>query len=251
MSDATAQSTVHRLRRIFAAQGLPKVMVTDNRPSFVGEAFEQFCGKNGIRHVSTAPYHPASNGQAERTVRTFKEAMKKLRTGDIETKVNRLLFKYRMTPHSSTGVSPSQMMLKREIRTPFHLMQPGSQSIPKAELRSDVRQFKVGESVWCKNFGQGDKWVPGVITEVKGNVNYKVSVPEKREAVHRHIDQLKARIEVTSEVRSENLESYEDLELPQTPNQSNMTPTISENPTLRRSTREVRKPAWSKDFVSH
>ena len=84
MTDATAPSTVKRLRKIFAAHGLPKVMVTDNGPAFIGEEFEEFCGRNGIRHIPTAPYHPASNGQAERTVRTFKETMKKLSAGDIE-----------------------------------------------------------------------------------------------------------------------------------------------------------------------
>ena len=117
-------------------------------------------------------------------------------------------------------------------------------------MNSDVRKFKVGELVWCKNFGQGDKWVPGIITEVKGNVNYKVSVPEKKETLHRHIDQLRLRVKATTEVRSEKSESYDDLELPRTPSQANVTPTTSENTTLRRSTREVRKPAWCKDFVS-
>ena len=142
MTSATALSTVLRLRRIFAAQGLPKVLVSDNGPAFVGEEFQKFCSKNGIRHIPTAPYHPSSNGQAERMVRTFKETMKKLKGGDVETKVSRLLFKYRMTPHTSTGVSPSQLMLKREIRTPFHLMQPGSQSTPKAGIKSNVRNRK-------------------------------------------------------------------------------------------------------------
>ena len=36
-----------------------------------------FMKNNGIRHIFTAPYHLSSNGQAERSVRTFKEALKK------------------------------------------------------------------------------------------------------------------------------------------------------------------------------
>ena len=176
--------------------------------------------------------------------------MKKLKAGDIETKVNRMLFKYRMTPHTVTGVSPSKLMLKREIRTPFHLMQRGSQATPKSDSKVEVRKFKVGEQVWSKNFGYGDKWVPGVVVKVRGNVNYSVSLPEKDEIVHRHIDQLKTRVEVTKERESEDLESYIDLELPQAPFQANMTPTEKENPTLRRSTRATKKPAWSRDFVT-
>ena len=244
MSDATSHSTVHKLRRMFAAHGLPKVMVTDNGPAFVGDEFERFCAKNGIRHVPTAPYHPASNGQAERVVRAFKEAMNKLKTGDIETKVNRLLFKYRITPHTSTGVSPSKLMLKREIRTPFHLIQPGSQITPRAEAKTKTRKFKVGDMVWLRNFGKGDKWVPGTVSAIRGNVNYEVSLTNKEETVHRHVDQLKERV-------GEVIESNDlDLELPQEPSEASMTPTTNANPILRRSTRVSRKPAWCKDFVS-
>ena len=251
MHDATSPSTVHRLRRIFSTHGLPKVMVTDNGPAFVGDAFEKFCLKNGVRHITTAPYHPSSNGQAERVVRTFKETMRKLKAGDIETKVSRLLFKYRMTPHTSTGVSPSQLMLNREIRTPFHLMQPGSQSTPKAEVRAAARKFKVGDLVWSKNFGKGDKWVPGVIVEVRGNVNYTVKLSGQEGKTHRHVDQLKERVQVTSEARAEDSDSDIDLELPQVPPEVSLTPTQNETRVLRRSTRATRRPAWSRDYVSH
>ena len=170
--------------------------------------------------------------------------MKKLKTGDIETKVNRLLFKYRITPHTSTGVSPSKLMLKREIRTPFHLIQPGSQITPRAEAKTKTRKFKVGDMVWLRNFGKGDKWVPGTVSAIRGNVNYDVSLTNKEETVHRHVDQLKERV-------GEVIESNDlDLELPQEPSEASMTPTTNANPILRRSTRVSRKPAWCKDFVS-
>ena len=58
--------TVDALRLICSRFGLPDTIVSDNGPAFVGEEFQRFTSANGIRHVKTAPYRPASNGLAER-----------------------------------------------------------------------------------------------------------------------------------------------------------------------------------------
>ena len=120
MNNVTSVGTIHKLRKMFATHGLPLFVVSDNGPAFVGEEFEMFLKKNGIRHIRTAPYHPSSNGQAERMVRMFKESMKTLQSGDVETKLNRLLFRYRITPHTTTGTSPAEIMFNRELRSEFH-----------------------------------------------------------------------------------------------------------------------------------
>ena len=41
--------------------------------TFTSAEFKEFVSLNDIRHVTSAPYHPATNGQAERTVQTVKE----------------------------------------------------------------------------------------------------------------------------------------------------------------------------------
>ena len=102
----TSATTISLLRKSFASLGLPEVIVSDNATNFTSEEFEQFLKKNGVKHVKTPPYHPASNGLAERAVQTFKEAMRKLKDGSLDTKLSRFLFKYRMTPQSTTGVTP-------------------------------------------------------------------------------------------------------------------------------------------------
>ena len=71
-TSAAGQVTVSKLPQIFATHGIPETCVTDNGPAFVSEDFAVFMHRNRIRHITTAPYHPASNEQAERAVQIFK-----------------------------------------------------------------------------------------------------------------------------------------------------------------------------------
>ena len=77
MKTATSTTTIEHLRNIFATHGLPEMLVTDNAAYFTSQEFQDFTKLNGIRHVTSAPYHPASNGLAERAVQTVKEFLKK------------------------------------------------------------------------------------------------------------------------------------------------------------------------------
>jgi len=47
-------------------------VVSDNGPQLTADTFEEFCKQHGIKHITTAPFHPASNGLAERFVQMFK-----------------------------------------------------------------------------------------------------------------------------------------------------------------------------------
>ena len=51
--------------------GIPETLVTDNGPQFTSEVFQSFMKDNGRRHINGAPYHPATNGLAERLVGSF------------------------------------------------------------------------------------------------------------------------------------------------------------------------------------
>ena len=124
MNVATSYATIEELRRMFAAHGLPEVLVSDNGTAFSSGELLELTKRNGIRHVKTAPYHPSSNGQVERAVQTFKEAIKKNSTDSLQTRVSRFLFNYRNTPHSTTGVSPAELLLGRRPRTHLSLLIP-------------------------------------------------------------------------------------------------------------------------------
>ena len=98
--------------------------MSDNGTQFGATEFKEFCQLNGIRHVQTAPYHPLSNGLVERAVQVFKQGMCKQSMGSIHEKIARLLFQYCITPHSTTGTTPAEMLLGRKLHFRLDLLKP-------------------------------------------------------------------------------------------------------------------------------
>ena len=124
MSSTTSTQTVDRLRTIFARYGVPAQVVTDNGPQFTSAEFQLFLKTNGIKHITTAPFHPATNDQAERFVQSFKHAMKceKQSTSQLQTNMAKFLLAYRNTAHPTTGEPRSVLFLGRPLRTRLDLV---------------------------------------------------------------------------------------------------------------------------------
>ena len=190
-----ARTTIRVLRKLFATHGVPRVIVSDNGSGFASTELAEFFRQNGVRHTFAAPYHPSSNGQAERFVRIFKESLKTLKEGDLETKLCRFLFRYRITPQTTTGLSPSELLFNRRVRSALSQMQPDVQSSVRLKQNrgpeaSAARAFAVGDDVLVSNFGgDGGKWIRGLIAEVAGSANYRVKLEDGR-VVHRHTARL-------------------------------------------------------------
>ena len=198
---STSATTIELLRKTFASLGLPEVLVSDNATAFTSTEFAEFLKRNGIRHVRTPPYHPASNGLVERAVQSFKAGMKRLKEGSLNTRLSRYLYTYRTTPHSTTGVSPAEMLFGRKMRTLFDRLSPSVEETARRnqerqrrshDLHSCPRSFTEGEIVYAKNYGQGPKWLPGCIVEILGSVMYRVRLTDER-LIRRHVDQLRPR----------------------------------------------------------
>ena len=111
---------------MFVRYGLPEQLVSDNGPQFTSTDFEWCMKQNGIKHIKTSPYHPASNGEAERFVQTFKRSLKASKNdpGSLQVKLARFLLTCRNTPNGTTGISPAELFMKCPLHTRLDLLRP-------------------------------------------------------------------------------------------------------------------------------
>ncbi|CAF1158398.1 unnamed protein product [Adineta steineri] len=191
-NNTTAGNLSQVLDKIIDWFGPPEVLVSDNGPPFNSYEMVQFYKKYGINHITTAPYHPASNGLAERFVRSFKEAvMKEQQMGQTnkQTALRNILRTYRWTPHTSTGMCPANMMLQHSIRTEFDLMKP-----TKTIKSSQETKFNMGQLVWRlkHNLNKRPQWLPGIITKQISSMLYEVQSTDGQTYKH-HQNQLRHR----------------------------------------------------------
>ena len=201
-NSTSTQVTVEKLRKSFADHGLPQTVVSDNGSCFTSEEFRTFIQENGLKHILVSPYRPASNGLAERAVQTVKEGIRKIKDGSLENIISRFLFSYRVTPQSTTGIAPCELMCKHKFKTRLDSLKPNLRGkvIEKQESqkcyhdsRSKPRHFYVGDNVYTKNFSNyGDYWLEGVIVKVCGPVSYMVELKDGR-IIRRHLDHLRGK----------------------------------------------------------
>ncbi|XP_054277998.1 uncharacterized protein K02A2.6-like [Macrosteles quadrilineatus] len=209
MQTTTSAKTIEKLRSCFATLGLPSTLVSDGGPQLTSREFNDFLKSNGILHVVTPPYHPASNGLAERAVQTTKGAFLRQLLQDenqqskrtLQHRIDSFLFAYRNTPHTATGLTPAELIFNFKPRTRLSLLKPHLATDCEAKQvkietaankhRGSERSFQVGQKVFVKSVRQEElNWLPGVVTKIISNVTYLVKTEGRSRFVH--ADHLRA-----------------------------------------------------------
>lgn len=192
-----AEQTIEKLCQTFSFVGLPEVIVSDNGPPFNSTEFKDFLLRNGIQYTFTPPYHPKSNGMAEKQVHTIKQNLIKTLNENngksLQRQVSNFLFKFRNTPQSCTGVSPSSLVFKQIPRTKLSLLNPNKNSKSKPSFIK-IRSFNVGENVYALIYKNNKHiWMIGKIIKVVSKSTYLVEVDDEIKIRFVHADQLKHR----------------------------------------------------------
>ena len=158
-----------------------------------------------------------------------------------------------MTPHSTTGVPPSELLFGRNLRTRLDMLRPDvggrvrdkqSQQKEYHDQHSTTRVFHIGDAVWVQNLRDGPRWVPGVVTDQLGPLSYMVRV-SGGSLWRRHVDHI--RIGTTQPDDSERVENSSDELIPplagsdEAP-ESGTPPDCGENPMQQELTEQDSRP---------
>lgn len=188
----TSTWCIRNLKEIFCSFGIPNVLVSDNGRQFTSQEFKGFLSDYCISHRTTAPYHPSTNGQAERFVQTIKKALQSMagESGSLYDKLLTTKIRLRRTPNIN-GFTPYELMFNREIRTYLHAIFKKTVPLPKLNNSTPLRkQFGQGDRVQVRSYAIPKvKWEFGVVTRRLGRLHYEIRTDDGK-VLRRHIDQM-------------------------------------------------------------
>ena len=189
-SDTTTTKTLAVLYGWFCERsGFPSTVVSDNGPQFTSKDFTDRMNKWGVKHILTPPYHPASNGLAEKAVGIVKGKLKKMESSTVPVQLhfnlNLLLRIYRATPHSSTRRTPFELISSAPVPQIFpslQLQQRNQDTLqPKNEFRP-TRKFESGDSVLVYNTLTKTNTI-GTVKNKKSNNSYIVLIDQSEKHI--------------------------------------------------------------------
>ena len=111
----------------FSVFGFPQCLMSDQGTKFCGKVIAAMCSLLGIEKIRTTPYHPQTNGSAERVHQTLQRMIGKL---DPEKRqkwpahIGSIIIAYNSTRSLVTGYSPYYLMFGRRPRLPIDLLLP-------------------------------------------------------------------------------------------------------------------------------
>lgn len=183
---ATTDAVTTFFKEIFAREGCPATLITDNGVQWTSNEINNFFKECGIKHICTSLYEPHENGQVERFNRVLKTFVAgAVKSGSVwMNELRRKLWIYRITPHSTTEVSPFKLLKGRDpasVVCPWWFMNKCSSRFSEKECvhvtakRIETKQDKCSKwynrkwNTKVHDFKKGD-WVrilkPGILNKV-------------------------------------------------------------------------------------
>ena len=124
----TARTTASVLyNNYFSVFDFPQHLMSDQGTEFCGKVIVAMCSLLGVEKIRTTPYHPQTNGSAERVHQTLQRMIGKL---DLEKRkkwpahIGSIIIAYNSTRSLVTGYSPYYLMFGWRPWLPIDLLFP-------------------------------------------------------------------------------------------------------------------------------
>ena len=104
------------LVHIFAGYGIPEIIHSDQGRNFESTIFQQTMAAFGVKKSRITAYHPQGDGMVERFNRTLLQLLRAYvdQQNEWEKYLPLALYAYRTSTHTSTSVSPFELMFGRQ-----------------------------------------------------------------------------------------------------------------------------------------
>ena len=137
VQDLTAETTARVFfQDIIATWGIPKLILSDKRPSFMGGLFTELAKLLHINHRTSAAMMSRTNGLTERTIEKLNSLIRLY--ADSDSTINQILplaeLSLRATAHSRTKISLFECVFGRKMRISFPGEPPKTSKLPSNQL---------------------------------------------------------------------------------------------------------------------
>ena len=133
------------MKKIFAPQGVPEVVISDNGPQYASKEVKEFLKSWNFHYYTSSPHHPKGKGTAEAAVKQAKRILKMIHDPWIA------ILEQRNTPDELA--SPNEKLNSRRTRTVIpmksELLEP--QVIPTSSIvRASVKKKQQNKRYYDK-----------------------------------------------------------------------------------------------------
>ncbi|XP_074371171.1 uncharacterized protein LOC141712220 [Apium graveolens] len=119
---------------------IPRVLVSDNGPQFVGSEFETYLQERGIKHKKSSVVYPQGNMQVEVKIQILLRGIEK-RHRESKSKwpeeLPNILWAYRTSPRTSPEETPFKLAYKTEAMLPIEVGSPYHRAINFDEIANE------------------------------------------------------------------------------------------------------------------
>ena len=166
-----------RLIDLFSNEGFPKEIISDNGSPFNSQEFADYLSSHGVKHTTSSPHYPQSNGFIERHIQTVKNLLYKAMDAGTRS-FQEVLSELRATKIGNDLPSPAEILHGRSLITgePVTVDHAkvkavlvgrqikDSQQYNKSHKVKSQRTLVLGERCW--GTGTNNQWLDCYITGI-------------------------------------------------------------------------------------